>query len=274
MKPEPALVRVVTAAPRLTSDVRGLAGDPRPLLVSGPPSTAVELRARLAEDGDPDLVRRVGILDLERPELAGSSGLVYAIKGGATPADEHALRRADRQRIPIVCVILSDRPPDGRVLPYVLATDVVRTPAIDRAALDAIASRLAARAPEAAWVLAARLPALRPAVSRALVERYARRNAGLGAATFVPGPDLPALTLNELRLALRLAAMEGRDPQAVQAVALAASVATGLTLRTVARSLTRLLPLPAWAIQAAVAYAGTRALGAAALGLAGRTRVT
>jgi uncharacterized protein (DUF697 family) len=145
----------------------------------------------------------------------------------------------------------------------VLATDVIRAPAIAPETIGAVARRVAVRAPEAAWALAARLPPLRDGVSQALVRRYALRNAVVSAATFVPGPDLPALAANEIRMALRLATARGSDSAAMPVVAFAAAVGGGLALRGLARRLSALMPLPAWAIQAAVAYAGTRALGEA-----------
>ena len=230
----------------------------------------LELRARLSEGGDAALVQQVGILDLERPELAGAAGIVYLIRGVATPADEHALRRAERLRLPILCLVLTDGSRDGGVLPYVPATDVLRTRALDAAAVRWIGRRLTARAPEAAWALASGLPALREGVRRSLIERYARGNALIAAATFVPGQDFPTLTLNELRMTLRLAAAAGAEPRRAQGLAIATSLGGGLALRAVARRLGAMRPLPRWAVQAAVAYAGTRAIGLAAAALASR----
>jgi uncharacterized protein (DUF697 family) len=264
-----ALTRVLPALPRLTRELEG--EEPLPLLVSGPPSTALELSRLLTEGGDASLVRRVGLLDLERPELAGSPAVVYVVKGTPTPADEHALRRADRRRIPIVCLILGDAPPDGRLLPYVLATDVVRCRALDEPTLAAIARRIAIRAPDAAWALARRLPALRGGVQREQVARASVQAAVLAALSDrVPGPDLPALALIQIRMALRLEAASGREARGAQGPAVGGVLAGGLAFRGLARLLTRALPLPAAAVRAGVAYGGTRALGEAALALEGR----
>ena len=54
-------------------------------------------------------------------------------------------------------------------------------------------------------MLAARLPALRRGVADALIARVARQNAAIAAAVFIPGVDFPVLTLNQLRLVLRIA---------------------------------------------------------------------
>jgi hypothetical protein len=263
------ITRVLTALPRITREVES-EGDGSPILVSGPPSVALELERLLTAGGEPRLVRRVSILDLEDPELAGSPVLVYVIKGNVTPTDERALRRADRQSIPMVCLRLGDAPGEP-ILPYVRATDVVRSAELEPEIIDEIARRIARRAPGAAPSLARRLPVLRHGVAEVEVERHARRVAVLGALSGrVPGPDFPAMAQLELRMGLGVAAAQGRDPRQVQAAVAAATLAGGFALRGLSRGLSARLPLPAWAIRAAVAYAGARLLGEAALALARR----
>jgi hypothetical protein len=215
-------------------------------------------------------VQPIGILDLERPEVNEAAALVLVIRGAATPADEHALRRAERRQLSTLCIVLTESPHNGGVLPYIPATDVLRTRVLGPAVVRWIGRRLTAREPEAAWALASRLPALQDAVTRSLVDRYARRNALIAAATFVKGEDFPSLTLNELRMTLRLGAVAGADPRNAQALAVATSLGGGLALRAVARRLGSVLPLPDWALRALVAYAGTRAIGLAAAALAER----
>jgi uncharacterized protein (DUF697 family) len=217
----------------------------------------------------------VGILDLDRPEVADGAAVIYLVRHAATPGDEHALRRADRSGIPLLCVVVGAGEGHAPILPYVLATDVIRTHGIDRPAIDAVARRLALRAPEQAWALAGRLPALRPGVMEQLVRRSARRNAILSAATFAPGPDFPALTLGQLRLALRLMAARGMRTEGPALLAgLAGAVAAGLAGRALARTLRRNLPVPGAFVQAAVAYAGTRAVAEAVQRLPERSAPT
>jgi hypothetical protein len=239
-----------------------------PLLLSGPAPAVRELRGLLTAGGEQALVQQIGILDLERPEVTGAAGIVHVIRGEATPADEHALCRAERRLLPTLCIVLSTGPDGSRVLPYVPATDVLRARKLDAPAVRWLGQRLAVRAPEAAWALASRLPALQDPVTRSLVERYARRNALVAAATFAKGRDFPTLTLNELRLTLRLAAVAGAEPRNAQLLAAGTSLGGGVALRALARRLDALLPLPGWAVQAAVAYAGTRVIGLAAVALA------
>jgi uncharacterized protein (DUF697 family) len=73
------------------------------------------------------------------------------------------------------------------------------------------------------------------------------------------------LTLNQLRLVLRLAAVHGVEVDQQRAPEVLATVAAGLGLRTVARQLLGAVPVAGWLVKGAVAYGGTRALGEAAM---------
>jgi uncharacterized protein (DUF697 family) len=46
---------------------------------------------------------------------------------------------------------------------------------------------------------------LRRAICEELIRKFSRQNAIVGVAVFVPGADLPVLTLNQVRLVLRIA---------------------------------------------------------------------
>ena len=82
----------------------------------------------------------------------------------------------------------------------------------------------------------------------------------------MPGVDLPVLTLNQIRLVLRLEQAYGHeiDPRE-RLPEIAATLGVGFGLRAVARELLDLVPVAGWAVKGAVAYAGTRALGEAAV---------
>jgi uncharacterized protein (DUF697 family) len=82
---------------------------------------------------------------------------------------------------------------------------------------------------------------------------------------FVPGDDLPVLALNQLRLVLRIAAAHGERMDRERLPEIAATLGAGLGFRALARELQALLSGARWAVQGAVAYAGTRALGEAAV---------
>jgi uncharacterized protein (DUF697 family) len=111
---------------------------------------------------------------------------------------------------------------------------------------------------------------LRPAVTRRLIGVTALTNAALAASPRLDRAHLPLLALAQSRMLLLLGLSRGdvlpRDPQKL-AVAAAPAVVGSLGVGLVARALVRRLPNRGPLVRAVVAYAGTRALGAARLRL-------
>jgi uncharacterized protein (DUF697 family) len=217
-----------------------------PLVVGGARALVPTLRAKLGVGGGDD------------PRGAAVYVHVWADDG----FDEDALKRARRARVPIVAVV----PEEIDDVPYVLATDAVRLRPGEGFPIPAIARTIATRLGEEGAPLAARVPVLREAVAEELIASFARKNALIAAAVFIPGVDLPVLLRNELRLVLRLHQAYGRSPNPRERLPeMGATVGAAFALRTVARELLDLVPVAGWAVKGAVAYAGTRAVGEAAL---------
>jgi uncharacterized protein (DUF697 family) len=249
----------------LVKEIRSAVEDFRPLLVAGSADAAGKIVVALVAGGDEQAVRDLSGRTPTAYDLEGAEVLLYVIEGdAATSEDERTLRLADRHGVEIVCVLFTAaaEPPD---VPHVLATDVIVVRPGQEPPLERIADRIADRAGEKSYVLAAKLPAVRRAVCDKIVWGFARLNGILGAAIFIPGADLPVLTLNQIRMVLRLAAAYGEDVEAERAVELLGVVGAGLGFRAVARQALTVVPGPGWAIKGGVAYAGTLALGQAAL---------
>ena len=227
-------------------DARHGAGDPRPLAVAGARELVPVLAEALRAGGDPSAV--------VEQRFEGAAALVWV-----GPADETELRAASRADIPIVAVT------DAEVVPYVLATHLVHVPPGRGFPVEEIASTVARVLGDAAIPLAARLPVLRRPVCEALIARFSRRNGLIAAAIFIPGVDMPVLTLNEIRLVLRLALVHGQEIDRVRGVELLGVVGAGFGFRALARELLDLAPGPGWVVKGSVAYGGTRAIGEAAV---------
>jgi uncharacterized protein (DUF697 family) len=230
----------------------------KPLVVGGARELASVLRRELSRDAKPGAVRADDSPD-------GAAVLVYVLVHKPTDEDEAALKRARRGRVPIIAVAAGPVSDDVSI-PFVLATDVIRLEAGQGFPIEAIADVIAGRLGEEGAPLAARVPVLRRAVCERLVASFSRKNGIVGAAVFVPGADLPILTLNEIRLLLRLEQAYGLeiDPRE-RLPEIAATMGVGFGLRALARELLDLLPFAGWAVKGAIAYAGTRALGEAAV---------
>lgn len=235
----------------LVREARGLEGAAGRIAISGP--GAQELAMALAEGGDATAIQVDG-----DPIVASVAIRLFASEPSETEGE--LLRRISRAGTPLVVV----RHGFTSRIPHVLAGDVLESDGSPSVA--EVAAAIARIAPEKAPALAARLPALRPAVERRLVGVTAITNAAIAAAPWSKVAQLPVLALAQSRMLLLLGISRGevlpRDPQQLAAVAgpvLAGSLGLGLVARTLVRRLPRRGPL----VRAAVAFAGTRALGAA-----------
>ena len=238
----------------LVRELRTGSGDRRPIAVAGVPALVPALARELRRDGDPSAVQEGGPID-------GAAALVYVLEHDPSETDLELLRAASRADIPIVAVTEATH----REVPYVLATDIVAIKPGAGFPVQTIAEKLAHRLGEGGTELAARLPSLRRALCRELIRSFSRTNGLIGAAVFVPGVDMPVLTMNQVRLVLRIALAHGDEIDQSRALELLGVVGSGFGLRAVARQLLSVVPVAGWAVKGSVAYTGTRAIGEAAL---------
>ncbi len=230
----------------LVREARTGAGDRRPLAVAGARELVPLLARELRAGGDASAV--------VEDRVEGAAVVVWLGR-----PDDEKLRAAARAGIPVVAVS------DDETLPYVLATDIVHVPPGHGFPVDEIAATVARRLGEGGTPLAARLPVLRGAVCAQLISSFAKRNAVIAAAVFVPGVDMPILTLNQGRLVLRIALAHGETVDNQRALELLGVVGAGFGFRAVARELLDLVPVAGWALKGGIAYAGTKAVGEAAV---------
>jgi len=244
------------AVVKVVRELRSSTTDRRPLVLGGARSLVEALRRDLVRNGDATAVREEAL-----GAIVGAAALVYVLAGEPTEEDERALRAADLAGVPLLVVGPEPKTP----IPYALATDVLPLRPGEGFPFEELGRRLAAKDESVAVALAARLPALRRGVVDALVARVARQNAAIAAAVFIPGVDFPVLTLNQLRLVLRIAAAYGEEIDAERLPEILGVVGTALGFRALARQALGVIPIAGWAVQGAVAYAGTRTLGEAAI---------
>jgi uncharacterized protein (DUF697 family) len=241
---------------KLVRELRSSTADRRPLALGGARSLVDALQRELVRDGEPSAVRVAST-----GAVGDAAALVYVLAGEPTEEDERALRAADVGGVPLLVV----GPEPTAPIPYALATDILPLRPGEGLPLEELGRRLAAKDENAAVALASRLPVLRRAVAEELIARVARQNAVIAAAVFVPGVDFPVLTLNQLRLVLRLAAAYGEEIDADRLPEILGVVGGALGFRALARQALGVVPIAGWAVQGAVAYAGTRTLGEAAI---------
>ena len=113
--------------------------------------------------------------------------------------------------------------------------------------------------------LAHRYPVLRKAAARRVVDRTAAQNALIGVAFFISGADMPAMTLNQIKMVLSLAGIHGEKVNSDRAVELATVVGMGFGFRAFYRALSRRLPGTSWAFKPLMGFMATMAIGLGAV---------
>lgn len=108
-------------------------------------------------------------------------------------------------------------------------------------------------------------PFVRRPLSAESVFATSAQNAGIGLVLFIPGADMPIMTLNQAKMLLQIAAAYGQPLDARRVKELAVVVGGAFACRTAARQLTGLVPALGWAVKAGIGYAGTFAMGRAAI---------
>lgn len=151
-----------------------------------------------------------------------------------------------------------------RAVPPLEAGDLVHVASLEgpggRQAVDAVVSSLGRQK-----LSAGRLnPTLRPAVARSLIATASRRAAGIGAAVFMSGADMPVLTLLQVRLVADLAALYERPLGVERAIEIGGVFGAGYLWRAAARQAAGVVPVAGWALKGTIAYAATRAIGESA----------
>ncbi|WP_152670572.1 YcjF family protein [Rubrobacter aplysinae] len=106
--------------------------------------------------------------------------------------------------------------------------------------------------------------AFRRAVCEEVIHNNARQNAFIGALP-VPGADLPVMTANQGRMVLQIASIYGEEITLDRARELLGVLGAGLGFRAVGRQVVKIVPFGGWAVSGAIGYAGTLAMGRAAV---------
>jgi len=130
---------------------------------------------------------------------------------------------------------------------------------------SALARRIAQVAGHGGFTLAASLPALRGAVIDQTIAATARQNALVGAVVFLPGADMPVMTMNQLKMVLRIGAAYGYRSDLQRTIEMIGVILSGLGMRTLARRAVVYVPGLGWAMKASFGYVGTEAIGRSAV---------
>jgi uncharacterized protein (DUF697 family) len=120
------------------------------------------------------------------------------------------------------------------------------------------------RLPDDQLVLARAFGFIRGPFIENAIRATSLQNAAIAAVFFLPGADMPLLTLNQVKLFLRIAAAYDRTLDRQRLGELVVLLLSGFGFRALARRLVGLVPVLGWAIRGGVGYTGTLAIGRAA----------
>ncbi|MGI6031887.1 MAG: YcjF family protein [Coriobacteriales bacterium] len=138
--------------------------------------------------------------------------------------------------------------------------------AIEDRPLEELGEWIVSNAPAKRIAMAADFPFLRHPLAADIIRRATIQNGAVSVVFFVPGADMPVITLNQVKMALQIAAAYGNPMGSARIKEVAAIVAGGFGFRGIARKLVSLVPVLSWAIKPAVSASGTFAMGQAAIG--------
>jgi uncharacterized protein (DUF697 family) len=112
-------------------------------------------------------------------------------------------------------------------------------------------------------VLARALSFVRGPFIENVIRSTSLQNAAIAAVFFLPGADMPLLTLNQAKLFLQIAAVYDATIDQRRLREFVVLLLGGFGFRALARRLVGAVPLLGWAIRGGVGYAGTLAIGMA-----------
>jgi uncharacterized protein (DUF697 family) len=225
-------------------------------VLDGEPVTTARLRAILDVSADASISDQHDLL--VHAAVAGHDvTLAAAVLAGAKREGRRVLcllvgSRAERDALEEE--ILTHPPLEPSNVAHVVSLD-------DAAAICRVIARVLG---DDAVGAARRHAALRAEVADALIATAARRAATVGAVAVLPGADLPAISLIQVRLVAQLAAVHDRPLDSRRVPELVGVLASAFGWRAVARRALATIPVAGFALRGGVAYSATRTVGEAA----------
>jgi uncharacterized protein (DUF697 family) len=209
----------------------------------------------------------------EPVRIGGDESLLVVLAADA-PATELAFVDALRAQVPVVVVTLDPaRLRQGSSehvgvidLASIVTTDT-REDEGEEARLERLFAALGAwivrRLPDEQLTLARAFPFVRDPFIANAIQATSVQNAAIAAVFFLPGADMPLLTLNQVKLFLQIAAAHGVTVDRQRLGEMLVLLAGGFGFRALARRLVGVVPVLGWAIRGGVGYVGTLAVGKA-----------
>ena len=108
-------------------------------------------------------------------------------------------------------------------------------------------------------------PFVRRPLAKDAIAATSAQNAGIGVLVFIPGADMPAMTLNQIKMVLQIAAAYGEPLDANRLKEVVPVLAAAFLCRGIGRKLAGFIPALGFVVKGGMGYFGTYAIGQAAL---------
>ncbi len=200
-----------------------------------------------------------------RLTLAPDVDTVIALLGSGTESMRASIAEARERYVPTAALALGE---DREIVATRLGHPILDTLVdedVDHLIDDLLGEWLADRLSGKRLALATNFAFMRRAVAEESVKTTAFQNGVIGVVVILPGADMPLMTANQAKMLLQIAAAYGEPLGKERIKELAAVVGGGFALRAIARQALAFVPGIGWAVKGGVSYAGTLAMGQAAI---------
>ena len=174
------------------------------------------------------------------------------IVGGIAQIEGHAIPEGDLVYPKVEDATIADEP---------FALDKELSAALD----DRMGRWIVAACREKRLAMSIALPFVRRPLANDAVQTTALQNAAIGLVPFIPGADLPLMTLNQAKMVLQIAAAYGQAMGKERIKEIVGVVGGAFAFRTLARGLLEFIPILGFLIRPGIGYAGTTAIGFAVI---------
>ena len=141
--------------------------------------------------------------------------------------------------------------------------------ALDEEAADSLDERMGGwvvdACPEKRLAFALAFPFARRPLALEAVNSTSLQNAAVGFLPIINGADMPVMTLNQVKMVLMIAAAHGEDMGKERVKEIVGVVCGAFACRKLSRSIVPDIPVVGWTVKGVIGYAGTQAIGRAAI---------
>jgi uncharacterized protein (DUF697 family) len=234
------------------------------IVLAGDPSLVERAREEFAVGGTIPAVATKEAFSGPAPFAAGSGELLVVFVKPDQEAEVEAFLARTVSRKSVILVV--DGGPGTRPKAGLTGGGMTRLAFSDtEACWDRLFALCAEAAGDKGAALGRRYPVVRRAAARRLISKTALQNVLIALVFFMPGSDMPAMTLNQAKMVLNIAGMYGQPIDKERAIELAAMMGLGFGFRGVGRLLVRRIPGLAIIMRVVTAYAATIAVGLGAI---------